>query len=176
MGCAKPLDQGCRGRAGGCDCSLCQHHSVKAERSEQYEVTAVFAGHYNRHAGRFRVGRDPFSAEPVFLSGSASPRANLMATLSAAHKQPASLCGSRQKLTFATQTKRPRQLSLAGPFIVSGDCVIQLLWHYRHGTGCKRRRPAGEPCRSLAGQPVQASDPDDHNGWSAAVEQSSSRR
>ena len=43
-------------------------------------------------------------------------------------------------------------------------------------TGCKHTPPASAPCHSLAVQPAPASALGDHNGWSVATGQSSSRR
>lgn len=45
-----------------------------------YEVTAVFAGHYHKHGGRY-YGADYFGAVPLFLSGSASQRTYLTAEI-----------------------------------------------------------------------------------------------
>ncbi|MBV7478399.1 metallophosphoesterase [Pseudomonas sp. PDM31] len=50
---------------------------------QAYKVTAVFAGHYHWHSGRYWNASDRFGNVPVFLSGSAIRQTYLIASISA---------------------------------------------------------------------------------------------
>jgi cytolysin (calcineurin-like family phosphatase) len=158
------------------------------EMIEKYQVTAMFAGHFHDEGG----SQTYMGSVPMFLSGSASQQTYLTATFSKDRKQlEVSLVEYNQwRKTYAgghragevdlgqCPIKKPPPEHWRGLYLASGVGLtaprLPALFH--RGTGCKRKPPAGAPCRYLAVVPAPASGPDGRNGWSAAVARSSNRR